>query len=156
MNEERRSISRGKKLKNKQLLIILFILSAVILLPYLNNLLFWTRPTKIENALVNLGNPLAISGQTSRSLNVWDMQAFDGKIYLAGGSTVDNTGPIAVWAYNPSQQQFEQEYTVSEEAIEHYRVFDNQLYIPASDPKVGDSNKFYRRLIIANLFLNLI
>ncbi len=129
----------------KKLLIALLVISAAILFPYLNDKLFWAQPTKIENALVNLGNPLAKSGQKERSLNVWDLQVFDGKIYVAGGSTVDNTGPIPVWAYNPARQKFEKEYTVSEEAIEHFRIFGNQLYIPAADPKIGDSNKFYRR-----------
>jgi hypothetical protein len=135
---------KGKWL-NKKFFIVLLLAFALILFPCLSNKLFWIQPTEIENALVNLGNPLATSGQTGRSLNVWDLQVFDGKIYVAGGSTVENTGPIDVWAYNPSQQKFEKEYKVEEEAIEHFRVFDNQLYIPAADPKIGDINKFYRR-----------
>ena len=94
---------------------------------------------------VRLGNPLADDGHRNRSLNVWDLQAFEGKIYLAGGSTVTNSGPINVWAYNPGKQKFEREYTVEEEAIEHYRVFDDRLYIPAADPTQGDRHKFYRR-----------
>jgi hypothetical protein len=135
---------KGKWL-NKKFFIVLLLAFALILFPCLSNKLFWIQPTEIENALVNLGNPLATSGQTGRSLNVWDLQVFDGKIYVAGGSTVENTGPIDVWAYNPSQQKFEKEYKVEEEAVEHFRVFDNQLYIPAADPKIGDINKFYRR-----------
>ncbi|MEO1800118.1 MAG: hypothetical protein AAFR62_06775 [Cyanobacteria bacterium J06629_2] len=138
------AIKFTRKIK-RQLLIILLLISAWLGFSSINNLLFWVEPTEIENALINLGNPLATSGITGRSLNVWDLQAFEGKIYLGGGSTVDNTGPIDVLAYNPARQKFEKEYTVQEEAIEHYRVFDNQLYIPASDPKIGDSNKFYRR-----------
>ena len=138
------NIGRWKTLK-KLVLIILLVLSTFVLVLYLNNLFFWRNTSKIENALVNLGNPLKTSGITGHSLNVWDLQVFDGKIYLGGGSTIDNTGPIDVLAYDPSQQKFKKEYTVPEEAIEHFRVFDNQLYIPASDPKVGDSNKFYRR-----------
>ncbi|MEL6927311.1 MAG: hypothetical protein AAFO95_01595 [Cyanobacteria bacterium J06600_6] len=92
-----------------------------------------------------LGNPLREDGQKNRALNVWDMQVFDGKVYVAGGSTVTNSGPINVWAYNPQSQEFDREYTVEEEAIEHFRVLDNQLYIPAADPTQGDRHKFYRR-----------
>ena len=88
---------------------------------------------------------MARDGKTGRSLNVGDLQVFDGQIYVAGGSTVDNTGPINVWAYNPRTQQFNQDYRVAEEAIEHYRVFNNQLYIPAADPRGSDAPKFYRR-----------
>ena len=92
-----------------------------------------------------LGNPMREDGLKDRALNVWDMQAFDGKIYLGGGSTVTNSGPINVWAYDPKQEDFVKEYRVKEEAIEHYRVLDKQLYIPASDPVKGDRHKFYRR-----------
>lgn len=99
------------------------------------------------NIVVKLGNPLAKDGIKGRALNVWDLQVFDNKIYIAGGSTVTNAGPINVWAYNPDTQSFENEYTVAEEAIEHFRVFDNELYIPAADPRHGDANKFYRQTI---------
>ena len=98
-----------------------------------------------SSAVVELGNPLASDGKTGRALNVWDLQVFNHKIYLAGGSTVENAGPIGVWAYNPATQLFDREYTVNEEAIERFKVFDNELYIPASDPRDADSSKFYRR-----------
>jgi hypothetical protein len=101
-----------------------------------------SNPSKSVNYL---GNPLSEDGKTEAALNVWDLQAFNGKIYLAGGSTQENTGPINVWAYNPQTATFDQEYTVDEEAIEHYQVFDNELYIPAADPRTKNTNKFYRR-----------
>lgn len=100
-----------------------------------------------QNSVVRLGNPLAEDGKKGRALNVWDLQVFDNRIYLAGGSTVTNAGPINVWAYNPVTKTFENEYTVDEEAIEHFQVFDNELYIPAADPRHGDANKFYRKTI---------
>ena len=116
----------------------------VIFLPALSSPLFWSQPTTIENALENLGSPLAKEGKVGRSLNVWDLQVFDNKIYVAGGSTVDDSGPLSVWAYAPSAQQFFSEYTIQEEAIEHFRVFNNRLYIPAFDAVEGDAHKFYR------------
>lgn len=105
----------------------------------------WWSPTQAEASIVRLGNPLREDGQSDRALNVWDLQVFKGKVYLGGGSTVSNAGPINVWAYDPSSQKFIKEYTVDEEAIEHYRVFDNRLYIPAADPTQGDRHKFYLR-----------
>ena len=105
---------------------------------------FWLNTmSKIEPE--RLGNPLRKDGIEDRALNVWDMQAFEGKIYLGGGSTVTNSGPINVWAYDPKIKDFVKEYQVKEEAIELYRVLDEQLYIPAADPKQGDRHKFYRR-----------
>ena len=99
-----------------------------------------------SSKIIQLGNPSADDGLTGRALNVWDLQVFDGKIYIAGGSTVHNTGPTNVWAYNPVTKTFENEYTVDEEAIEHFKVFDNELYIPAADPRSQDDNKFYRKI----------
>ena len=102
---------------------------------------------ELDDSVTRLGNPLREDGLVGRALNVWDLQVFNGKIYLAGGSTVANTGPINVWAYDPITQTFDKEYTVAEEAIEHFKVFNNQLYIPAADPRQGDNNKFYRKSI---------
>ncbi len=101
----------------------------------------------VTERLETLGNPMAGDGKIGRALNVWDLQRFGGKIYLAGGSTVSNAGPINVWAYNPSQKGFEKEFTVREEAIEQFKVFGKSLFIPAADPKAGDKHKFYRRTL---------
>ena len=103
------------------------------------------QSTTKSSSVIELGNPLASDGKTGRALNIWDLQAFNHKIYLAGGSTVENAGPINVWAYNPATEQFNREYTVNEEAIERFRVFDNELYIPASDSRGADHSKFYRQ-----------
>jgi hypothetical protein len=100
---------------------------------------------KSEPVVERLGNPLLDDGLKNRALNVWDLQAFEGKIYLGGGSTVANVGPINVWAYDPSNKKFVKEFTVQEEAIEHYRVFGDRLYIPAADPTQGNRTKFYLR-----------
>ncbi|MFM2311641.1 MAG: hypothetical protein RLZZ04_917 [Cyanobacteriota bacterium] len=47
-----------------------------------------------NQSIVRLGNPLLTDGKKGRALNVWDLQAFNGKIYLGGGSSVENAGPI--------------------------------------------------------------
>ena len=91
-----------------------------------------------------LGNKFAEERKKGHARNVWDLQAYEGKIYLGGGSTTENAGPIHVWAYDPASGRFHNEYTVQEEAIELYRVFGDHLYIPAADPTRGDTHKFYR------------
>ena len=101
--------------------------------------------TKNDDRIVRLGNPFADDGHTGRALNAWDLQVFEGKVYVAGGSTVTNSGPINVWAYNPNTRTFEKEYKVREEAIEHYKVFEDRLYIPAADPRNADKTKYYRK-----------
>ncbi len=98
--------------------------------------------------LDDLGNKPAESGQRGDSRNVWDLQAFERKIYLGMGSTVANTGPIPVWAFDHANEQWGEtpEAVIGQEAIELYRVIDGRLYIPASDPtgEATDASKFYR------------
>jgi len=102
----------------------------------------WTNE---DYTIALIGNKMAEDGQRGHARNVWDLQLYQGKVYVGGGSTTQNTGPINVWAYDPATGQFDREFVVQEEAIEVYRVLDGDLYIPAADPVKGDSNKFYRR-----------
>lgn len=107
----------------------------------------------VTGQLVDLGNKPRESGQRAAGLNLWDLQPFGGKLYLAMGSTSHDTGPIPVWAWDHEQQRWdaEPETIVEQEAIELYRVLDGELYIPAADPKgssedgSNDGIKFYRR-----------
>jgi hypothetical protein len=132
---------------SKKLLFVCLIFFAIVLLVVS---VFSNFKTDENDCVISLGNPLSSDGQTDRSLNIWDMQVFKGKIYLGGGSTIENEGPINIWAYNPLIQTFENEDTVDEEAIEHFKIFDNKLYIPAADPRLGDANKFYRKELDGN------
>ncbi len=97
-----------------------------------------------------LGNKMADDGKRGRARNIWDLEAYNGRIYLGGGSTVENAGPVSVWAYDPATASFHNAYTVPEEAIELFRVFDADLYIPAADPTSGDMNKFYLGVAFEN------
>ena len=107
----------------------------------------------VTGQLVDLGNKLEQSGQRGPGLNLWDLQPFQGKLYLGMGSTSHDAGPIPVWAYDHEQQRWDDapETIVDQEAIELYRVLGNHLYIPAADPKgnvtdgSNDAIKFYRR-----------
>jgi hypothetical protein len=130
----------GRYRQKLSVFVFLFVITILLLA-----LGFSRQKVDITNSLVRLGNPFVADGKVGRALNVWDLQVFDGKIYIAGGSTIHNSGPINVWAYNPANESFEKEYTVDEEAIEHFKVFDNELYIPAADTRFGDTNKFYRK-----------
>lgn len=125
---------------HKILIFFLFLVTIPIVI-----LAFSQETVELSNSVNYLGNPLSDDGKVGTALNVWDLQVFNNKVYLAGGSTQENTGPVNIWAYNPQTKSFAKEYTVDEEAIEHYKVFDNELYIPAADPRSRNVNKFYRR-----------
>ncbi|MGE5372302.1 MAG: hypothetical protein ACM3QZ_09965 [Solirubrobacterales bacterium] len=77
--------------------------------------------------------------------NVWDMQLFNGKIYLGHGDSVSNAGPIPVVFYDPESNKFVREFTVDEEQIHRYRIVDGQLVIPGHDARESwDYGNFYR------------
>ena len=111
----------------------------------------WAKDVTAE--LVNLGNKPAESGQRRVGLNVWDLQPYNGKLYLGMGSTSHDSGPIKVWPYDHAASRWDAapELTIKQEAIELFRVIGEHLYIPAADPKgnetdgSNDGSKFYRR-----------
>jgi hypothetical protein len=80
--------------------------------------------------------------------NVWDMQVYQGRIYLGHGNSSNfqpspNAGPIPVIYYEPDTGQFVEEYTVDEEQIDIFRVIDGQLFIPGHDPRGSSNGNFY-------------
>ncbi|NKB69752.1 MAG: hypothetical protein GKR89_21995 [Candidatus Latescibacteria bacterium] len=89
--------------------------------------------------------------ELSYAKNVWDMQVWDGKIYLGHGNS-NNTGPatgvapMSVVYYDPQGGVFETEFTTNECQIDRYRVIDGHLYIPGHDPRAVsfDLGNFYR------------
>ena len=85
----------------------------------------------VTSRVERLGNPFS-KGTYAR--NVWDMQLFAGRIYLGHGNSSNigpdpNAGPIPVWYYDLTTQTFVKQYTVDEEQIDVYRVFNNTLYL---------------------------
>ncbi len=101
-----------------------------------------------------LGNPLSAryADNTPRvyARNIWDMHAYDNKIYFGGGNSSNsapaaNAGLADLWAYDIVSQSFIKEYTVDDEQIHRIREFDNQLYIPGHDARESwDYGNFYR------------
>ncbi len=108
----------------------------------------------VTSQIVNLGNPLNIKYPDNTpkvyARNIWDMYAFDNKIYFGGGNSSNadpapNAGPADLWSFNPATQSFIKEYTLAEEQIARFREFDGQLYIPGHDSRESwDFGNFYR------------
>ena len=95
----------------------------------------------------NLGIPFH---KESYANNVWDMQYFEGKIYFGHGNSSDgepsiNAGPVPVIAFDVETETFNSEYTVDEEQIDIYRIWEDTLYIPGHDPREGwELGNFYK------------
>lgn len=67
--------------------------------------------------------------------NVWDMQNYKERIYIAGGSR-DSNKPFSIWSFD-SQEHFVKSYTIDEKSIQAFRnsggylivVTDNTFYL---------------------------
>lgn len=89
-----------------------------------------TPSTDVTAKLVMLGNPF---NKGAYARNVWDMQLYNGRIYLGHGDLVSDGGPVPVISLDPQSGAFRTEYSVNEEQIETFKVMDNKLYIPGPD-----------------------
>ncbi|MBD0379734.1 hypothetical protein [Paenibacillus sedimenti] len=87
--------------------------------------------------------------------NVWDMQVFDGKIYLGHGNSSNegpspNAGPTPIYYYDPVGNKFASQNVISsasseqasstkeyvdEEQIDIFKVLNGKLYIPGNDAR---------------------
>ena len=82
---------------------------------------------------------------TGRQRSIWDLQWFDDRLYLGSGNTTTNPGSNILWSYSPTLGTINNEFLAATEAIEVFRVFNNRLFMPASDPTNLISLKFYYR-----------
>jgi len=67
-------------------------------------------------------------GKTLRTLCPWR-----GQLYLGYGDYQDNTGPIAITAWDPTTRNFETKHASDTEAIYTLRAIGDALYAPATD-----------------------
>jgi hypothetical protein len=100
-----------------------------------------------------IGNPFLPSRLDSVELrygrNVWDMQLWNGRIYLGHGNSSNrgpaiNAGPVPVISYDPAKGKFEAEFVLDEEQIDKFRIIGERLFIPGHDPRDSwDHGNFY-------------
>lgn len=97
----------------------------------------------IEQATATwLGNPIADVPYSAR--HIWDLQVWQGRVYVGYGDWNANLGPVNIWYYTPTASAFVSETVyvsearpaapADEEAIDRYVVIDGDLYIPGTDP----------------------
>ena len=114
-----------------------------------------TELGNVTSEMILLGNPLKqkYKDDTERvyARNVWDMHAFDNKIYFGSGNSSNwgpapNAGPAVLWSYDVASQSFIEEYKTGDEQIHLIREFDNQLYIPGHDSRISgwEQGNYYR------------
>ncbi len=106
--------------------------------------LSWTWGTERGTVYAeHVGNPLLSRyprGEAVYARNVWDLQIFDGRLYIGAGNSnnrgpAQNAGPVPIIAYDPQRHVFQREYIVDDEQIDQYYIFDGELYLPGHDPR---------------------
>ena len=71
--------------------------------------------------------------------NVWDLQAYQGRIYVGGGNCGNigpfpNAGPVPILAWDLKTHAVVCEGEVDEEEINRFDVISDDLFIPGTDP----------------------
>ncbi|MFZ3102543.1 MAG: hypothetical protein WA131_01425 [Desulfitobacteriaceae bacterium] len=99
-------------------------------------------PTKdVTSKVILLGNPF---NKATFAKNVWDMQVYNGRIYLGSGDCGKNSGATPVIYYDPATKNFATQFKVDEEQIDQYKVLNGKLYIPGTDATESwDFGNFY-------------
>lgn len=100
---------------------------------------------------IELGIPTAeryVEGITARC--PWDMEIFDGKIYVGSGDYGENSGPVDIWAYDTEEKKWLNTGEVPDEEVDSFLMIDGCLTVPGTDPKDGWEYGNYYKLIDGN------
>lgn len=101
-------------------------------------------PAPQFSAPVNLGNPFTAK-KNLYARNVWDMQLFEGKIFLAHGDSAANSGATPIFSLDPKSGAFASEYRTNSEQVDCFPIIDGKLLVPDHDPLGAAPARLYRR-----------
>ncbi|MBE6609695.1 MAG: hypothetical protein E7634_03395 [Ruminococcaceae bacterium] len=117
--------------------------SIILLLVTVLNLTACARiPSFIGNGkaseYIDLGIPASENYEKgSPALYIYDMEIYDGKLYIGDGDYSANTGPVKVMAYDIAAGSWYVSGTLPDEAVTRFAYIDGQLVIPGTDPTDG-------------------
>lgn len=90
-----------------------------------------TKPFEYEE----LGIPSAENYEKgSPALYIYDMEIYNGKLYIGDGDYSENTGPVKVMAYDLAAESWSVSGTLPDEAVTRFAYLGGQLVIPGTDP----------------------
>lgn len=98
----------------------------------------FTPKPAYEASYENLGIPLSDyypNGIPARS--AWDVEFYDGKLFVAGGDYDANSGPVPIYCYDFTENTWKYTGTVPDEQVEHFKIIQGKLMTPGCDPKAG-------------------
>jgi hypothetical protein len=93
-----------------------------------------TSDKPYEAIFTELGIPLKDYYKTgSIERCAWDVEIYEGELYVASGDYDTNKGPVNIWSYNLKDRTWKDRGGLEDEQIERFYIFDNKLYAPGSD-----------------------
>jgi len=108
----------------------------------------------VTSHVESLGIPFADrypGGEAIYARNIWDLQAFEGRLYIGGGNwdnlgPAPNAGPVPILAWDPARRTIVHEGEVNDEEVSRFEVIAGVLYIPGADPRESwELGNLYRR-----------
>ena len=145
-----------KKLFTKKIFIIAVSILLVIVLIF-GAVAIYKKVTTLKSNIISSDQPIAITlPRPSDALsgiywglnfarNPWDMQAFDGKVFISSGDYGENSGPAKIIAYNPKDGSFSNIDSLYSEQITRFYVSGDTLYTFAIDPISWGNGEFYAK-----------
>lgn len=105
------------------------------------SLILFVLTTLASEQPILLGNPyinIYEKGEMIYARNIWDMQLYQGKIYLGAGNSsnegpASNAGRVKIFSLDPTNGKFGFEYEVAEEQVDIFKVYNKTLYVPGHD-----------------------
>ena len=88
-------------------------------------------------AITDLGKPTESRYTQTTPRTPWDMQIYQGKLYLGAGDYDANTGNTPIYALDLETQTWEETGTVLDEAVASFAIIEDTLYVPGTDPTTG-------------------
>lgn len=101
----------------------------------------------VTDTIHSLGIPLLNrysnnSVEEIRARNVWDMQAFNSKIYLGAGDYDTNMGDVPLIYFDCASKKFVTEAVFPEEQISNFVFLNDQLVIPGIDANSSQNHSW--------------
>ena len=77
--------------------------------------------------------------------NPWDIEIYNGRLYVGSGDYDKNRGPVNLWYYDFDKQTWEIDTFLEDEQAGRFCIIDGKLYVPGFDPRVSwDMGSYYR------------
>lgn len=103
-------------------------------------------PSTDGQLYTELGIPLEQTYQRGGiERNPWDIEMYQGRLYVGSGDYDKNRGPVNLWYYDFDKKTWEIDTFLEDEQAGRFCIIDDKLYVPGIDPRCSwDMGSYYR------------